>query len=50
MIDLYSRYILNWSISNSMEAEWEVGMIKEAIALHGKPEILDPPYGGPVYQ
>jgi len=50
VIDHYSRYILNWSISNSMEAEWEVGMIKEATALLGKPEILDPPYGGPVHQ
>ena len=34
VIDLYSRYILNWSISNSMEAEWVVGMLKEAISLH----------------
>jgi putative transposase len=45
VIDLYSRYILNWSISNSMEAEWVVGMIKEAIALHGKPEIINSDQG-----
>ena len=45
VIDLYSRYLLNWSISNSMDAEWVVGMIKEAIALHGKPEILNSDQG-----
>jgi len=45
VIDLYSRYILNWSISNSMDAEWVVGMIKEAIALHGKPEIINSDQG-----
>ena len=45
VIDLYSRYILNWSISNSMDAEWVVGMIKEAIALHGKPQIINSDQG-----
>ncbi len=41
VIDLYSRYVLNWSISNSMDASWVTAMITEAIALHGKPEILN---------
>lgn len=45
VIDLYSRYILNWSISNSMDAEWVVGMIKEALVLHGKPEIINSDQG-----
>lgn len=45
VIDLYSRYIVNWSISNSMEAEWVVGMLKEAIALYGKPEIINSDQG-----
>ena len=45
VIDLYSRYILNWSISNSMDAEWVVAMVKEAIAMHGKPEILNSDQG-----
>jgi putative transposase len=45
VIDLYSRYILNWSISNSMDAEWVVGMLKEAISLHGKPEIINSDQG-----
>jgi len=45
VIDLHSRYLLNWSISNSMDAEWVVGMIKEAISLHGKPEIINSDQG-----
>jgi putative transposase len=45
VIDLHTRYILNWSISNSMDAEWVVGMITEAIALHGKPEIINSDQG-----
>lgn len=45
VIDLYSRYILNWSISNSMEAEWVTAMITEAIAIHGKPDIINSDQG-----
>lgn len=45
VIDLYSRYVLNWSISNSMDASWVTAMITEAIALHGKPEILNSDQG-----
>ena len=45
VIDLYSRYILNWSISNSMDAAWVVAMIKQAIAMHGKPQIINSDQG-----
>lgn len=45
VIDLYSRYVLNWSISNSMDASWVAAMITEAIALHGKPEIINSDQG-----
>lgn len=38
LIDTCSRYVLNCSIFNSMEAEWVAGMIKEAIVMNGKPE------------
>ena len=41
VIDLHTRYLLNWSISNTMEAEWVTGMISEAIAMHGKLEIIN---------
>ena len=45
VIDLYSRYVVHWSISNSMEAEWCSGFIQEAFAKHGKPEILNTDQG-----
>ena len=39
IIDLYSRYVVNWSVSNTMDAEWCRQTLEEAIAMHGKPEI-----------
>ena len=45
IIDLYSRYMVGWSVSNSMDAEWCVEVLKEAIAEHGCPEILNTDQG-----
>ena len=45
IIDLYSRYIVGWSVSNSMEAEWVVGVVKEAIKTNGKPQIINSDQG-----
>lgn len=45
VIDLYSRYVLNWSISNTMEASWCKEMIADAIQMHGKPEIINTDQG-----
>jgi len=36
-----SRYILNWSISNTMRAEWCTQVLEEAIYRHGKPHIFN---------
>jgi len=41
VIGLYSRYVLSWSLSNTMEAEWCRQMIQGAVDQHGKPEILN---------
>ena len=41
VIDVYTRKVMNWSVSNSMEAEWCKEMIEEAIAQHGKLEIIN---------
>lgn len=38
-IDVYSRKILNWSISNSMTAEWCNELLEDTIKQYGKPEI-----------
>jgi putative transposase len=45
IIDLYSRYVVNWSVSNTMEAGWIVQLVKEAIERHGAPEILNSDQG-----
>ena len=34
IIDLYSRYVLNWSVSNTMEASWCSQTLQEAIDMH----------------
>ncbi|PIB34587.1 integrase [Reichenbachiella sp. 5M10] len=45
IIDLYSRYVVNWSVSNSMDAEWCQRCLEEAIETHGKPEIINTDQG-----
>ena len=45
IIDLYSRYIVGWSLSNSMEAEWVTATVKEAVERHGPPEVLNSDQG-----
>lgn len=45
VIDIYSRYVINWSISNTMEASWCVEVINEAVRKHGKPEIINTDQG-----
>ena len=45
VIDLFSRYVLNWSLSNTMEAEWCRDMIAEAISMYGRPKILNTDQG-----
>jgi len=45
IIDLYSRYVIKWSLSNTMEAEWCAEVLREAIAEHGKPEIFNTDQG-----
>lgn len=45
VIDLYSRYVLHWSISNTMEAEWCVEVVRQAVEIYGPPEILNTDQG-----
>jgi len=39
IIDVYSRKILNWSISNSMDKQWCIELLEDTIADYGVPEI-----------
>jgi len=45
IIDLHSRYVLNWSVSNTMDAQWCKETLEEAIRIHGKPEIVNTDQG-----
>jgi len=45
IIDLYSRYIVGWGISNTLEAEASLSVMKQAITDHGKPEIINSDQG-----
>lgn len=45
VIDLYSRYVVNWSVSNSMDAEWCQQALQEAVETYGKPEIVNTDQG-----
>ena len=45
IIDLHSRYVLNWSVSNSMDAAWCKEMVEESIEKNGKPEIINTDQG-----
>ena len=45
IIDLHSRFIVNWGVSNTMSAEWCVTITKEAIFKWGSPEIFNTDQG-----
>lgn len=45
IIDLHSRYVVQWSLSNTMTAEWCAEVLKEAIAEHGTPAIFNTDQG-----
>jgi len=45
IIDLWSRYIVGWSVSNTMEADWVCTVVRDAVATHGKPGIINSDQG-----
>jgi putative transposase len=45
VIDIYTRYVVAWGVSNSMTAEWCTELVNEAITIHGKPEIINSDQG-----
>jgi transposase InsO family protein len=44
-IDWYSRRVLSWRISNSMEAAFCVDYLADALRHHGTPEIFNSDQG-----
>lgn len=45
IIDWYSRKVLAWRLSNSMEAVFCIDCLEEALRTHGKPEIFNSDQG-----
>jgi len=45
IIDLHSRYVVNWSLSNSMTSDWCAEVVEAAIAKNGKPMIFNTDQG-----
>lgn len=45
IIDVYSRYIVGWQVSNSLEKETQTEVLEAAIRRHGTPEIVNSDQG-----
>ena len=45
VIDLKSRYIIGWSISNTMDAQWCRETMEDCISRHGCPQIVNTDQG-----
>jgi putative transposase len=45
VIDVHSRFVVGWDISNSMDSDWAVATLQEALARHGKPAIVNSDQG-----
>lgn len=45
IIDVYSRAIMAWGLSNTLEAQASLEVVKQAIKTKGKPEILNSDQG-----
>jgi putative transposase len=45
VLDWFSRRVLSWGVSITMEAAFRVETLEDALARHGKPEILNTDQG-----
>lgn len=45
IIDVYSRYIVGWNISNTLDAAASLQVVKQAVKDYGAPEILNSDQG-----
>jgi putative transposase len=45
IMDIYSRCILGWSLSNTMEAQWVIDTLRMTVDMYGKPEIINTDQG-----
>jgi len=45
IIDVYSRFVVGWNLSNNLEAENCISVVNEAFKIYGKPDILNSDQG-----
>ena len=45
IIDTYSRFIVGWNVGNSLDASVSLEVLKTAIAIYGRPEIINSDQG-----
>lgn len=45
IIDLYSRYVIRWSVSNTQDSEWVAEEYRKAVSSYGAPEIINTDQG-----
>ncbi len=45
IIDVYSRFIVGWSLHNTLDASNCIEVLKSAVARHGAPEIINSDQG-----
>lgn len=45
IIDVHTRYVVGWGVSNTMTAEWCCEIVQDAIAVHGTPGIMNSDQG-----
>ena len=45
VIDWHSRYLLSWKLSNTLSTDFCIETLEEAVARHGKPEIINTDQG-----
>jgi putative transposase len=45
VIDVHSRYVVGWGLSNSLEAQTSLAVLQEAVEKYGKPGIVNSDQG-----
>ncbi|MEI6950857.1 IS3 family transposase [Paraflavisolibacter sp. H34] len=45
LIDVHTRFVVGWGVSNTMTAEWCTEIVLEAVARYGTPEIINSDQG-----
>lgn len=45
IIDIYSRKIMSWGVSNSLETQWCLDVLQDAIKCHGRPQMINSDQG-----